>query len=122
MSNYPGWDKAAPKANKHNAVRVQIDGIYFDSKAEGKRYTELRLIEAAGLITKLQTHPAFPIEINDIKICMVELDFRYFDHKRGEYVFEDVKGQDNPLSKLKRKLVEVLYGIKVEVIKKAGAA
>jgi len=122
MSNYPGgWDTVKP-ANKYGAKRTAIDGIYFDSKAEAKRYTELRLMQAAGLITKLETHPCYEIEYHFKKICVVELDFKYFDHKRGEYVIEDVKGQDNPLSILKRKLVEAFHGIKVEVIKKAGAA
>jgi len=122
MSNYPGWDNVKPKTNKYGAVRTRVDGVYFDSKAEAARYNVLKLMRAADLITKLETHPSFIIEVNNIKICVVELDFKYFDLKRGEYVYEDVKGKDNPLSAFKRKLVEAIHGIKVEVIKKAGAA
>ena len=134
MSKYTGWrDKGLEtqlrqsikiaKANKYNAKRVQIDGIWFDSKAEAKRYNELKLMEKARLINQLIVHPKYEIppltdEWDKIEhICNVELDFYYWDDKKKYYVHQDVKGQDNPLSKLKRKLVEAFYGIKVEVIK-----
>ena len=133
MSKYTGWrDKGLEtqlkqsikiaKANKYNAKRVQIDGIWFDSKAEAKRYNELKLMEKAGRIAKLECHPQFVIRApNGNAVCSVVLDFAYWTFQEGTTemfkVHEDVKGQDNPLSKLKRKLVEAFYGIKVEVIK-----
>ena len=120
-SRYSGWDNVKPKVNKYSAKMTRIDGIMFDSKAEAARYSELKLMKAAGLIDKLDTHPIFPIEHNDQKICMVELDFRYWDEKQCKYVFEDVKGINNALSTLKRKLVENFYRIKVDVIHKGGA-
>lgn len=116
MGRYTGWENVKPKS-KYGAVRTQVDGIFFDSKREAARYTELNFMRQAKKITHLECHPSFPIDYNDNRICMVELDFRYFDVTRGEYVFEDVKGKDNPLSALKRKLVQAFHGIKVEVIK-----
>lgn len=124
MSRYAGWDDAAvrqalnkPPRAKYGAKKVQIDGIWFDSKREGARYTELKAMQRAGLINALQCHPAFPVGINGKFICTTVLDFRYFDFKRNDLIYEDVKGKDNPLSQLKRKLVEAEYGIKVEIVR-----
>jgi hypothetical protein len=110
--------RAYVKANKYNAKRVQVDNIWFDSKAEAKRYTELKLMNKTGLIGPITVHPKYPIEMDGVKICVVELDFSYHDYKRAE-VFEDVKSPatDTPLSRLKRRLVEVCYSIKVDVIR-----
>jgi hypothetical protein len=119
MARYSGWENAKPK-NRYSAKMTRIDGIMFDSKAEAARYQELKLMKAAGLIDKLDTHPSFPIDHNDQRICVVELDFRYWDEKETKYIFEDVKGVDNALSALKRKLVENFYRIKVNVIHKGG--
>lgn len=115
-ARYTGWENVK-KPNKYGAKMVRIDGVLFDSKAEAKRYNELKLMHAAGLIANLHTHPTFPIDYKDKRICVVELDFRYWDYKKDYFVFEDVKGRDLPLSILKRKLVEAFHGIKVEVIK-----
>ena len=43
------WSKS-----KYKAVKTQIEGIMFDSKKEAKRYTELKLLEKAGMITHLE--------------------------------------------------------------------
>ena len=118
MGRYTGWENVKPKS-KYGAVRTQVDGVYFDSKREAARYTELNFMRQAKKITNLECHPSFEITINDIKVCVVELDFKYFDMTRGEYVYEDVKSsgtKNNQLSTLKRKLVQASYGIKVELI------
>ena len=106
---------ALPKPNKYGAKRTTVDGINFDSKREAARYSELKLMRDAGLIRLLEIHPRFSIDHAANHICIVELDFRYWQD--GHLVYEDVKGKDNPLSALKRKLVEAFYGIKVELIK-----
>jgi hypothetical protein len=36
--------------SKFHAKRTQVDGIWFDSKAEAGRYGELKLLERAGEI------------------------------------------------------------------------
>lgn len=104
------------KPNKHGAVGRRIDGICFDSGAEAERYLELMLAQSAGRITDLKVHPSYPIEINGIKVCRVELDFEYSID--GCTVYEDVKGQDTPMSKLKRKMVSAQYGIDVTLVKR----
>ena len=70
-------------------------------------------------IFHLKVHPAFPIEIDGTTICKVILDFKYLDWLADDkpLIYEDVKGRDNALSRLKRKLVEAQYGIKVTIIR-----
>lgn len=101
------------RGNKYGAVKTVVDGIIFDSKAEARRYQELKLLGYSK--NDLYIHPRFPIYLNERRICSVELDFQY-KNERGKWKFEDVKGQDNALSRLKRKLVEACYDIKVDVI------
>mgnify|MGYP001563775355 FL=1 len=106
--------------NKYFAKKATQDGYRFDSLAEHKRYGELCLLEKAGaIIGTLEVHPAYSIDWNgeeDKHICTVILDFRYRD-KKGRVHVEDIKGQDNALSRLKRKLVEAAHGITVEIVR-----
>ena len=107
--------KQATAKTKYNAKRVLLDGIWFDSKQEVKRYETLKLMLAAKLITNLKIHPVFPIVYRETRICDVELDFAY--DKQGQRIYEDSKGHDTDMSRLKRKLVEAFFDITVEVIK-----
>ena len=105
------------KKHKYGAIKVKDDGYTFDSKMEYRRYKELLILQRAGEIQNLMVHPFFTIEINDIMVSKVILDFAYHD-KNHKAVYEDVKGFDTPISRLKRKLVKAVHGIDVEVIKK----
>jgi len=102
--------------NKYGAIRTVIDGITFHSKGEGQRYLVLKERQRRGVITDLKTQPKFPIVIKGVKVCTVILDFSY--KKDGFEVIEDFKGMDNPLSALKRKLVNAEYGIEVKLVHK----
>jgi hypothetical protein len=110
-----------PSKSKYGNKKVVVDNIGFDSKREAARYNELKLMAGAGLISDLVCHPAYVIKINGIHICDVILDFRYYDLQKrvteSAIVIEDVKGKDNDLSRLKRKLVEAQYGFKVTLVK-----
>ena len=107
----------AKKQQKYHAESLTIDGHRFDSLAEAKRYGELHMLQMTKAIETLIVHPKFPIYIAGTKICDVVLDFQYV--KDHQFIYEDVKGFDNPLSRLKRKLLEAVYGFKVSVIKEA---
>src|SRR5262245_62142882 len=97
------------KAHKYHANTTIIAGLRFDSGAEADLYGQLNILERGGQISCLIVHPVYAIFIGGIKICDVELDFQYVENH--EFIYEDVKGYDNPLSRLKRKLVEATYGI-----------
>lgn len=103
--------------NKYNAVKTVVDGITFDSGAEAKRYSELKLLLGTGEITHLEFQPRFDIIING-KFCgFYKADFSYFTEKQR--TVEDVKGFKTPIYNLKKKLVEALYpGTKITEITK----
>ena len=107
------------RGNKYGAVKTVVDGITFDSKAEARRYQELKVLGYSK--TDLYIHPKFSISYHGKAICFVVLDFMY-KNKDGEFQYEDVKGRDNALSRLKRKLVEAFYDIKVDVISAGSRA
>lgn len=104
------------RRNKWNARKVRLDGYVFGSIMESERYAQLKLMQKIGQIASLTVHPKWPIEINGIRVCFVELDFKYLD-KNGDWRYEDVKGADNAMSRLKRRMVEAAYEITVEVIR-----
>lgn len=90
-----------------------VDNIRFMSRKEASRYLDLKRLLQAKQITNLEMQPAYQIVLNGKRICKVILDFRYFDKRENKIILEDVKGVDNQLSRLKRKLVEAAYNVKV---------
>lgn len=103
---------------KYHAIPTEVDGIRFASKKEAKRYGELKLLERAGAIKDLVDHPEWDIQVNGHKICVVKLDFEYYDCGRRQTVHEDVKSKptDTPVSRLKRKLLYAVHGVSVELV------
>jgi hypothetical protein len=107
-----------PKRAKYRAVPTVVDGIRFASKKEAKRYSELKLMEKAGQIGPIERQPRYPIIVNRIPICTYVADFRYLaGGKLGDgpirLTVEDTKGFRTPEYRLKKKLVEALYGIEI---------
>lgn len=48
--------------NKYHNCKVMVDGIKFDSKAEARRYAELKLMEDTGHIKELKLQPKFELQ------------------------------------------------------------
>ncbi len=96
---------------KYSNVFTEVDNIKFRSKREAIRYQELKMLERSGKITGLVLQPRYPINVNGQFICTYVADFRY--KERGIVVIEDSKGMRTPLYKLKKKLVEALYAIRI---------
>jgi len=93
-----------------------VDGIYFDSKREANRYSELKMMEKAGIINSLKLQPEFKCVVNGKKVCTYKADFEYLmvddigpQGQIGYYIVEDVKGFKTPVYRLKKKLVEACY-------------
>lgn len=120
------WPARPKVKNKYRAQPVTVDGIRFDSKAEARRYSALKLLEKAGEISELELQPVFPLAIDGKPVLIRSQgypngrqakyigDFRYLD-RSGARVTEDVKGVDTPESRLKRAIVEAQYGIRIAV-------
>ena len=106
--------------NKYRAKKVSLDGHVFDSKAEARRYGELRLMQKSDDIADLRIHPIFPLVVNGTKISSYVADFRYYDSYKNCWVVEDVKSPVTaklPAFIMKKKLMLALYGIEVKEVR-----
>lgn len=128
--------------NKFGAKRIKdpITGEIFDSKAEHRRWCELRLLERAGKISGLKRQVTFELipsqreESTEVykagpqkglpkpgavieKACSYVADFVYCDFD-GKTIVEDTKGLKKgaayDLFVIKRKLFLYRYGIKIK--------
>lgn len=104
-----------PRRTKYGAVRTTVDNIVFASKKEAKRYSELKLLEKAQVITQLFLQPRFDLYVHGVKIGSYVADFGYFSCK-GATIIEDVKGMKTPLYRWKKKHVEAQYGIQIREV------
>jgi hypothetical protein len=98
--------------SKYHAIKTEVDGIVFASKREASRYSELKLLEAAGEIFDLKLQPKFPIVVNKQKICTYIADFEY-ELSDGTKITVDVKGVKTPVYRLKKKLMKACFGIEI---------
>jgi hypothetical protein len=107
--------------NKFSAKRTVVDGITFDSKAEAKRWFDLRTLALNGVISDLERQVRYDFAINGVKLGFYKADFRY-RNERGELVVEDVKGVRTPMFSLKAKLMKALHGVTIAEIGRKGRA
>lgn len=123
--------RLANQKSKYGANKTVIDGIEFDSKREAKRWTELKLLERAGVIRDLDRQVKFVLipaqreadtigargAIRKGKIiereCAYVADFVYIDTETGETVVEDTKGFKTKDYIIKRKLMLWVHKIKI---------
>jgi len=98
-----GISKPAAVSKYHN-VKITIDGIEFDSKAEARRYTELKLLKQAGEIKGFGIQPSFVLPGG----IRYRADFIVCD-KGGLIRVEDVKGVCTKEFSLKQKLWKDSY-------------
>lgn len=118
ISDLPGSQPAAARhwknlrtTSKYNASGVRIDGVYFPSKLEARRYGDLKLLMKAGEVQWFALQPVFVLPGGviyraDFVICW----------KSGEATVEDAKGVDRQESRNKRKQVKAIYnGLEVQL-------
>jgi len=107
-----------PNYSKYRNKPIVIDGIKFRSTKEGRRYKDLKLLQAAGEIRGLTLQETFVIKVNGIKICSYRCDFQY--EEKGKIlgggqdwvlIIEDCKGYKTPAYRMKRKLMEAVFGV-----------
>ena len=104
------------------ALRVTVDGMTFDSKAEAERWAQLRLLEQAGEIAELRRQVPIGLEGRDGPILTDSrkrqrtyvADFVYFDCALGVTVIEDRKGYPTEVFKLKRAILEA-QGVRLRI-------
>lgn len=93
--------------SKYSAKPTIVDGIRFASKAEARRFCELKALEQGRVIEGLELQPRFPLIVNSSLVCTYVGDFRYME--KGKSVVEDVKGFRTPEYAIKRKLLLALH-------------
>ena len=101
---------------KYGAIPTVVDNITFASRAEARRYGELKLMQQVGEIKDLFVHPTWPIVINGYKVTTYAADFSYGDTLTGKLVVEDVKGVRTGVYKLKKRLLFACHGLVVTEI------
>jgi hypothetical protein len=104
--------------NKFGAIKTTVEGVTFDSKREARRWQELKLLERAGEISRLERQVKFPLTVEGHLIANYTADFQYYTTKPKARVVEDVKGGGTlklPAFVLKKKLMKAIYGIELLV-------
>lgn len=106
--------------NKYHAKKVQYDGKSFASGFERDRYVELKGLEDLGIIKNLQVQVRYEVipKQEGERATHYIADFVYEDN--GKVVVEDTKGYSTPDYIMKRKLMLLVHGIKVQEIRKNG--
>ena len=93
----------------------------YDSKAEASFAAKLDIArkakEASERVVEIERQPKFPIEVNGKKTCIYKGDF-LVTYANGDVKVFDVKGVATPVYRLKKKLVEAIYGITIIEVKK----
>lgn len=124
--------------NKLNAQKTVVDGITFASKHEANRYCELKLLQRAGKIKNLQWQVHYELIPNQYetvtettktgkvkeKKVLIERKTKYVADfvysKDGKTIVEDAKGYRGGATYaefvIKRKLMLLVHGIKVEEV------
>lgn len=122
---YGGGRKTAVKRNKFNAVKLEKDGITFDSQKEYGRYIELTAMMQRGEIQDLKCQVKFElapkVKIAGEKRAKPALryfaDFTYLSN--GKLIVEDVKSvatRKLQSYRQKKHLMKSVHGIDVREI------
>ena len=101
------------KPSKYRNVQTIVAGHKFPSKAEARRYGELKLLVRAGKIRGLRLQPRFPLFVGEHLITTYVGDFQYEEAPDWKLVCEDVKGVKTSAYKIKRNLLFALEGITI---------
>lgn len=117
--------------SKYHSRKITKDGITFDSVREYNRYRELKLLERAGKIEKLNRQVSYtlipaqyrmvvdPKTYSERRACIeravtYKADFTYWQD--GKLVVEDVKGVKTKDYIIKRKLMLHVYDIQIQEV------
>ena len=121
----------------HNKTTTTFDGNVHDSRKEANRWSQLLLLERAGVISDLKRQVRYELipaqyetyeryaksgkRLKDGKRlverkCEYIADFTYRDSTSGETIVEDTKGVRTSEYIIKRKLLLFVHGIRIKEI------
>ena len=97
--------------HKFSAIQTTTDGIIFSSKKEARVYQSLKLQQAAGEVVFFLRQVPFYLPGGVKYVC----DFQVF-YTTGHVRFLDAKGMQTESFKAKKRLVEALFPVEIEMI------
>jgi len=98
--------------HKFGAIATKADGINFPSRLEAKYFEHLKMMKKSGELVMFLRQPKFDLGGG----CTYSADFLEF-HKDGTCRVVDCKGVLTKEFIMKKKIVESLYPIEIEVVK-----
>ena len=123
----PFCRKEVKRRHKFNAQSSVVDGQHFPSKAEARRYGELKLLLKAGEIRNLRSQVRYEFRVNGnlspfgyIADFVYERHYNRTDRFEWQSVVEDVKGIVTREFRMKKWLMLACYGIIVEEVRYGG--
>lgn len=115
----PAQTKRPPKYGNR---RVEVDGLWFDSAKEARRWSALRLLERAGEIRNLRRQVRWPLTSGPDAAVVAHYvaDFDYEERHDGVWlaVTEDVKGGEatrTDIFKLKAKMFALCHDREIKI-------
>jgi len=121
--------KTLRRRAKYRAKPVLVESERLASKGEGAYYRELLWRVEAGEIRELSRQIRFELKMDGGSPVLLRskrypngrkavhvVDFSFIDNRTNQQVYQEFKGLDVPLGKLKRAMVEAQYGITIEVV------
>lgn len=84
------------------------NGRLYHSRAEARYAAQLDIKKRAGLIVDWRPQVRFPLSVHGEKVATLVVDFE-ITYRSGHVEYVEIKGWETDISKLKRKLFQVLY-------------
>lgn len=114
--------KLSKSRSKYGNKKVTIDGHTFDSKAEARYYSELKLRERAGEILFFRLQPRYRLQDSFEKDGKKHRAINYvadfeIHHCNGSIEVVDVKGMQTEVFKIKQKMFNKKYPHKLTLVK-----
>lgn len=112
-----GVEKPEKRKSKYGNERTEVDGVWFDSKHEAKRWILLKLLEKAGAIAGLERQKVF--DLGGDPPITYRADFAYWEIETGEFVVEDAKSEATARDKvyrLKKSLMKAIHNIDIREV------
>lgn len=108
--------KNMQSGHKYGARETVVDGITFPSAREAGRYSRLKLLLDAGLITDLQLQVPYELNEGGTHSLKYIADFVYIDVMTSARIVEDAKGYHTKEYRKKRRLMKKVHGITIKEV------
>lgn len=107
--------------SKYRAKKTEYNGEIYDSKAEARfamllDFAKRERKDMSIKVVDVKRQFKYRVHVEGVHICTYKLDF-LVTYANGTTKHFDVKGYRTPVYKLKKKLVEAIYKIKIIEVK-----